>query len=41
MEQVPDFFDFLSELFGDFNLGSFLSLILSLLGDIFGDGVNA
>jgi hypothetical protein len=41
MQEFPDFFDFLGELFGDVDFGSLISLILSLLGGIFGGGVNA
>jgi hypothetical protein len=40
MEQVPDFTQFLEHLFEgfDFDFGSLFSLILSLIGPIFGGG---
>ena len=40
MQQFPDFFDFFEQFLGgfDFDFGSLLALILSLLGSIGGGG---
>ena len=41
MQQLPDIFDFISDLFGGFDFGSFLSLLLSFLGGFGGGGGSA
>ena len=38
MQQFPDFFHFFSDLFGAFDFGSLLGLILSFLGGFGGGG---